>query len=242
MRTILVVLYLVLYFIITIPILLVELIIGKFNRHAKVTSSQKIVAFNFKIILWLTGTKITAKGIENIPKNQPVLFVSNHRGFADIPVAYTTIPINVGFVAKKEMEHIPGLSWWMKLINCLFLDRENIKEGLKTILKGINYIENGYSMFIFPEGTRNQGDELLTFKQGSFKMAEKTGCPIIPVAFSNTDAVFEHQQPWVKKAHVIVEYGKPIDINTLSKEARKNLGSMVQEIVSEMIQANNKLI
>ena len=124
------------------------------------------------------------------------------------------------------------------------VQKYNVYVYLPVILKDRykDFVRNNCNIFIFPEGTRNQGDELLTFKQGSFKMAEKTGCPIIPVAFSNTDAVFEHQQPWVKKAHVIVEYGKPIDINTLSKEARKNLGSMVQEIVSEMIQANNKLI
>ena len=90
-------------------------------------------------------------------------------------------------------------------MNCLFLDRENMKESLKVILQGIEYIKEGHSIFIMPEGTRNQGEGLLPFKEGSLKMAEKTGCAIIPVALSNTDAVFERQKPWVKKAHVIIQ-------------------------------------
>ena len=242
MRVIFVALYLVLFFIITIPIYLVELIIGKFNPKLKTKSSQAVVAFNFKMILNICGAKVTVKGIENVPKDEAVLYVSNHRGFADIPVAYTTVPTMTGFVAKKEMLKIPFLSWWMKLLNCLFLDRENIKEGLKTILKGIDLIKDGYSIFIAPEGTRNQGDDMLPFKEGSLKMAEKTGCAIIPVSLSNTDAVFERQAPWVKKAHVVIEYGKPIYVKDLDKDQKKRIGFYVQGIIKETLDRNKALI
>lgn len=242
MRVIFVVLYLVLFFIITLPIYLVEYILGKVNRKWKVKSSQAIVAFNFKRILNICGTKVTVKGIENVPKKEAVLYVSNHRGFADIPVVYTTVPTMTGFVAKKEMIKIPFLSWWMKSINCLFLDRDNIKEGLKTILQGIDLIKDGYSIFIAPEGTRNQGNKLLPFKEGSIKMAEKTGCAIIPIALSNTDAVFERQAPWVKKAHVVIEYGTPIYIKDLEKEQKKRVGAYVQGIIQEMLDRNQSLI
>ena len=63
-----------------------------------------------------------------------------------------------GYVAKKEMNKFLYVRRWMNNIQCLFLDRENMKEGLKTILKGIDNIKNGISVFIFPEGTRNKCD------------------------------------------------------------------------------------
>lgn len=241
-RVALVALFLVLYFIIFLPLMLLEFLLRKFNMHASVTSSQWLVRISFKIILWLAGTKVTAKGLENIPRDKPVLFVSNHRSLADIPVAYTTLPVNAGFIAKKEMENIPGLSWWMRLLNCQFIDRENIKEGLKTILKGIELIQNGYSMFIAPEGTRSKTEDMLPFKEGSLKMAEKTGCPIIPVAISNSDAVFEKQFPRVKRAHVIIEYCTPVDPSALDKEQRRHLGAYVQEIIREKLEENKELI
>lgn len=241
-RVTLVALYLVLYFILFLPLMLVEFILRKFNMHASVTSSQWFVKINFKIVLWLAGTKVTAKGIENIPRDTPVLFVSNHRSLSDIPVAYTTLPVNTGFIAKKEMEKVPGLSWWMRLLNCQFINRQDIKEGLKTILKGIELIKDGYSIFIAPEGTRSKTEDMLPFKEGSLKMAEKTGCPIVPVAFSNTDAVFEKQFPKVKRAHVIIEYCEPIDLNKLDKEQRRHLGAYVQEIIRKKLEVNKKFI
>ena len=92
-----------------------------------------------------------------------MLYVGNHRSYFDILAGYVSVPSLMGFVAKKEMEKIPLLSTWMKLVNCLFLDRENVKEGLKTILQGINQIKNGISVWIFPEGTRNESEMCWSF-------------------------------------------------------------------------------
>lgn len=98
----------------------------------------------FRCLLKLAGVTITVKGEENIPKDTAVLYVGNHRSYFDILTGYTTVPTLLGFVAKKEMEKIPILRTWMANVNCLFLDRKNIKEGLKTILQGIAEGEKWY--------------------------------------------------------------------------------------------------
>ena len=90
----------------------------------------------------------------------PVLYVGNHRSYFDIIIGYTLAKNNTGFVAKKSMEKLPFVSVWMKFINCQFLDRENIKEGLKTVLKCIDLVKGGTSIWIFPEGTRTPGNEI----------------------------------------------------------------------------------
>lgn len=242
MRTLLVALFLLLFFIISLPLFLIEILIGKWNKKYKVKTSQAIVVGAFRIILWISGVKKEVKGLENIPKGEAVLYVSNHRSYYDILVGYTSVPTLTGFVAKKEIEKIPVLRVWMRYLNCLFLDRENVREGLKTILKGIELIEEGYSIFIAPEGTRNQDKDMLPFKEGSFKMAEKTGCAIIPVAMSNTDSAFERQAPFIKPAHVIIEFGKPIYPNDLDKNTKKFLGAHVQSIIQEMLLTNENYI
>ena len=110
----------------------------------------------------LKGCKVnvTVKGLENIPKDTPVLYVGNHRGFFDCVVGYTTVPGRVGFVAKKELMKYPFLPNWMLLLNCLFMDRKDMKQSLKTILEAIAKVKGGVSMWIFPEGTRNRGELL----------------------------------------------------------------------------------
>ncbi len=235
----------VLFLILTAPILVLEWLIGKWNPKFRDISSLRIVQAGFKAVAWLSGVKLTVKGEENVPLDTPVLYVANHRSFFDIVLTYARCPRLTGYVAKKEVKKVPLLSHWMERLYCLFLDRKDIREGLKTILTAIEYVNNGISITIFPEGTRGKGkDELdmLPFHEGSFKIAMKTGCPIIPVAIVNSSAVFEDHFPRVTSEPVIIEYGAPIYPKELSREDQKLIGRKVQDIIAEMIKENMELI
>lgn len=241
MRTILVGIYLIFYTILSIPLYLVMFIIGKFDLRKKAVISQKIVNnLGFRPILFLSGVCVTVKGREHILKDQAALYVFNHRGFYDILVGYTTAPYPTAFVSKKEIGKVPMVSRWMKFMNCLFLDRDDIKQGLQTILQGIELLKEGTSIYIAPEGTRNSGDELLEFHEASFKLAEKSKCPIVPVALNNTDDVLERHLPWIHKTHVIVEYCEPIYMDQMERAEKKVIGKKVREILSEKVKANQR--
>ena len=244
-RFILVCICVVGYLILSIPLLMIEWIIGKCNPYAKDISSLRIIQAVFKFILWITGVEITVIGEENVPKDQAVLYIGNHRSFFDILLTYTRCPRLTGYVAKAEMEKIPLLSNWMRYLHCLFLDRKDIKKGLKTILEGIEKIKSGISICIFPEGTRNRADsdlELMEFHEGSFKLATKTNCPIIPIALNNTCSIFEKQFPKIKKTHVVIEYCTPIIPSELSKEDKKFIGKYTRDVILETLKKNEKLI
>ena len=126
----------------------------------------------------------------------------------------------------------------MKRLHCLFLNRSDIKEGLKTILQGIDQMKNGVSMCIFPEGTRNEASDdtlLLPFKEGSLKMAEKTGYPIIPISINNTRNIFEAHRPFIRSAHVVLEYGERSIRRICQRNRKKFLGAHCQEIIQNTI-------
>lgn len=222
---------------------MIEWVIGKFNKHAADISQLRLVQWAFRVILFICGTKVTVIGEENVPKDQPVLYICNHKSYFDIVITYARCPRLTGYIAKDNMLKVPLLSTWMKRIYCLFLNRTNVKEGLKTILTGIDQINNGISMCIFPEGTRNTSDtEMLPFKAGSFKMAEKSGCPIIPMAISNSAEILENHLPRVKRTHVVLQYGKPILPSELSKEDKKHIAILVQDNVHQMLQDNQNYL
>lgn len=236
-------LFLILFLILSIPVMIIEWIIGKFNQDIKSRSSLAIVNWAFRIILVLAGVKTTFIGEENVPKDNPVLYVGNHRSYFDIVITYPRVPRPTGYIAKKEMEKVPLLNVWMRNLHCLFLDRKDVKAGMKTILEAIDLVKNGKSICIFPEGTRNkEPDTLLPFHEGSFKIAAKADCPIVPMTINNSSAVFEDQFPKIRKAHVVVEYGKPIYINELPKEQRKQLAPYVQNIITETYMKNKELV
>ena len=242
-RFICIVLFLIAYLILTIPVLIVEWIIGKFNPRARDISSLRIVQWGFKVILKIAGVKTTVIGEENIP-DEPVLFIGNHRSYFDILLTYSRCRRLTGYIAKKEMERYLTLTAWMKRVYCLFLDRTNPKEGLKTIHQAIDYIINGISICIFPEGTRNSGEELsmLPFKDGAFKISTKTGCAIIPISLNNTAEIFENHMPKVRKTHVVIEYGKPIYPDQLDKDTKRHISDHVENIIRETIHKNAELV
>lgn len=242
-RFILVALFLFLYLLVGIPVLLVEQLVGMVSKKAKDYSCLRMVQWAFRVILKISGTEITVIGEENIP-DEAVLYVGNHRSYFDILLTYSRCRRLTGYVAKKEMLRYPLLRDWMKALYCLFLDRDNIKEGLKSILQAIEYVKEGISICIFPEGTRNEGEELsmLPFKGGALKIAEKSGCAIIPISMNNTCEIFEAHLPRIKKTHVILEYGRPIYPKELDKDTRKHLDTYVQNIIQETINKNAGLV
>ena len=242
-RFLLVVLFLFLYLFLGIPVLGIEWIIGKFNKNLSDYQSLRLVQWAFNVILKISGVEVTVIGEENVP-DEPVLFIGNHRSYFDILLTYSRCRRLTGYVAKKEMLRYPLLRDWMKRLYCLFLDWENPKEGLKTILQAIDYEKNGISICIFPEGTRNDGEELsmLPFHNGSFKIAEKSGCAIVPMSLNNTVSIFEAHLPFIRKTHVVLEYGKPIYMKDMDKETKKHIGEYCQNIIQETINKNQALV
>ena len=242
-RFICVAIVLMLYLVLGIPVLGVEWLLRKFSRRTADVSSLRLVQWVFPLMLRISGVEVTVIGEENVP-DEPVLFIGNHRSYFDILITYSRCRRLTGYIAKKEMLRYPLLRDWMKRLYCLFLDRSTPKEGLKTILKAIEYVKEGISVCIFPEGTRNDGEELsmLPFHDGSFKIAEKTGCAILPMSLNNTHAIFEQQFPRIKKTHVVLEYGKPIYPGSLDKETKKHLGQYCQNIIQETINKNQGLV
>lgn len=234
--------FLVLFLLFSYILFFIEWIVGKIDKRAKDYSSLRIVQWGFRTILKICGTEIIVKGKENIP-DEAALFVGNHRSYFDILIMYVQCKRLTGFVAKDVIEKVPSLRVWMRYLYCLFLNRKDPREGMKTILQAIEYVKQGISICIFPEGTRNSGEELsmLPFKEGAMKIALKTGCPVVPVALNNTAEIFENHLPRVKKTKVVLEYCAPIYPKDLDREEQKHLGATCQAIISDTIHQNASL-
>ena len=243
-RLILVAFFLIAFLILSaIPLLIGEYLIYKNDEKKQQEYCLKVAQAMFRMLLRLTGSKITVKGRERIPEGA-VLYVGNHRSYFDILVGYTMVPGLTGFVAKKEMETWPILSDWMRNVNCLFLNRKDIKEGLKTILEGIEKVKSGVSIWIFPEGTRCQEKDplkMLPFKEGSMKIAEKSGCPVIPVAITGTRDIWENHLPFIRPSKITIEFGEPIYIKELPLADRKHLVALAQNRILEMLEKEQKI-
>lgn len=231
------------YLIFTLPYLGILGLLRKKWPTLGEKTSFRMVQFGFRMVLLPCGIKLKTIGLENIPKDRPVMFAGNHRSYFDVILTYPQLPPVTAFVAKSDFEKVPILPVWMKRLHCEFLVKDDIRQNMQSIMGAINSVKAGYSMFIFPEGQRNKGDDerqLLPFHEGSFKIATRTKCAIVPVAINGTRDIFENHFPAVKSGHVTIEYGKPIETAGMSREELKGIGAKVREIVQDMVIKNHE--
>ena len=180
-----------------------------------------------------SGATVNVHGLENLPKDKGILFVSNHQSNFDIILLLAHIPLPKGFIAKIELNKFPFINKWMTRINCLFMDRNDIKQSAKIIIEGINQLKSGINMVVFPEGTRSKTGKLGEFKSGSFKLAVKANKPIVPLTICGTMDIMEANNYVIKPSTVNLYIHPPIYTLELTKEEITTLPSKVKTIIEK---------
>jgi|LGVF01.1.fsa_nt_gb 1-acyl-sn-glycerol-3-phosphate acyltransferase len=204
-----------LYFGLSLVVLLPSVLIGKNYENRGYEEKLKLLAYKrankwSKQLNFIAGGKIEVLGIENIPKDDSFLIVSNHQSNFDIPILLGTIEYPLAFIAKIETKKIPIISTWMRFMKCLFIDRENFRQSVKVINEGAKLLASGYNYVIFPEGTRSRDGSLGDFKPGSIKMAMKAKKSIIPVSINGSIDMMKKGQIKIIPSRVVVTIHEPI--------------------------------
>lgn len=206
----------------------------RYDREGKIAERDEMVKLG--VVTWgrdvvgLTGSTVEVSGEELIPQDTAVVFVGNHQGYLDIPVMLGFVNKPKAFISKIEILKIPLLSTWMKLMQCTFLDRKNPRQSIKAMQEAVETVKKGYSLVIFPEGTRSRGGPVAEFKAGSFKLALKAGVPIVPVTIDGTWRLFEEHKRF-QKGHVKVTVHPAIPTAGLSKEETALLPEKVRAVI-----------
>ena len=177
------------------------------------------------------GATITVYGKENLPEKGPVLYVSNHQAAADIVVLCAALDtIQFSFVTKAELAKVPLYGRWIDRVRAIFLERDDPRSSLQSIKNGIEYLQMGFSLLVFPEGTRSRGTKMGEFKPGAFKLATKPGVPIIPVTINGTYRTYE-DNGIMKGAPVQVMVHPAIPTSGLTREQEHVLPEQVKAII-----------
>lgn len=174
-------------------------------------------------------------GLENLKEDENYLFVGNHQSYFDIVVTLAKLERCVGFIAKDELTKVPIIRYWMKELHCVFINRSNAREGLKSILEAAKNLKEGKNMVIFPEGTRSKSHNVSEFKKGSLKLAFKANAKIVPVTFLNLYKGYEKSESGLKRIKAKMIFGKPIDTSEMSREDQGVLHSKIREEIIETI-------
>lgn len=189
-----------------------------------------------RALLRLAGVKVTVKGRENLPQG-PAVYVANHRSYYDIPLVLTCLDRPNGILAKAETKKIPLVNRWMDLLGCVYVERGDLRASVKALNDATAWVKAGNSFVIFPEGTRNKGEEgsALEFKPGAFRVALKSGAPVVPVAISHSRDIMENNHMLMHPAQVQVTILPPISLEGMDKEAQRELPQQVRQRILEAL-------
>ncbi len=166
--------------------------------------------------LWARGVllggfvRLRKAGRERVPRDTPVVFMSNHESWLDIPALLAAIPVQVRFLAKKSLFAWPFFGWAIAAMGFIPVDRKNRREAVKSFEVAAARIRAGRSVLIFPEETRSTDGRLLPFQRGGFLIALKAGIPIVPVGLEGPRRCLPKHNYLIRPGTITVRFGRPI--------------------------------
>lgn len=216
--------------VIAIPYLLL-LVLGRKKASDAIAFAAAALLAN--MILFLAGVRVHLSGNvdyirQRIDEGEGFCFVSNHTSILDIVAMLGKVRIRAGYIAKKELLFVPVINLVIAMVHSVFIDRSSMKKGIQSIRKATAKVRSGYSMVIYPEGTRSKDGKLGTFKPGSFRIATDSGARIVPVTVKGLRQSFEDRRHMFQTADCYINIGDPID--SVSSSDRDAVKVMIQGV------------
>jgi 1-acyl-sn-glycerol-3-phosphate acyltransferase len=171
---------------------------------------HKVAAWWGRFSAKLFGISIEVIGCENYNPAEHYLVISNHAGMADIPLLLGTMKLNLRFMAKEELGKIPLFGRALRQAGYVMIKRGQNRDALNSIESAAELLKSGLSIHIFPEGTRSATGELLPFKRGAFRVAQKGGAPVLPVTIIGSHLITPKKSLKINKGKIKVIIDKPI--------------------------------
>ena len=204
---------------------------GNTEAHAEMT--RRVVQKWARKMIENSGSKVTVSHLENMTA-EPAVYVCNHIGHFDIPLCLGYLGDNaIPLVAKKEIKKLPMIRDWMADLRCVFIDRENPKESVRALNEATDWVRKGYSMVVFPEGTRSKDGEIDSFKYGAFRIAQKAGVPVVPVLLYGTNNIMPKDTLRIQPADIGLQVLTPIQTCDFTKEDWKALPKICEDVIRQ---------
>ncbi len=208
------------------------------KKHGRTEEARELLKKHGQ--LWVrrtfrhVGIRIHIEGEENLPKDgETVLFVSNHQSYIDIPVLMYDLGRPHPLMAKAGLKKIPFLAQWMKALDCVFVQRDDIRAAAAALKEGEEVLKNGQSLIVCPEGTRSKSSEMGEFKAGGVRMALRAGVPIVPIALEGTYKILEGNQYHLQGGDIYMRILPPIETQNLTREEQKELPERLRGLIAQ---------
>ena len=227
-----------LFFIATLVFASTIIIIGLFRPSSP--ALERLLNVWSSWFLRIPPVRVEASGLEKIDPNERYVVVSNHLSLFDIPLLMHGLPFPGRFLSKKEVFRIPLVGLAMRTVGIIEINRERGGSSRQAINNGVKVAaERGYSLLIFPEGTRSTDGEMLPFHKGAFRIAIDSGLPLLPVVIEGTGRINEPGSKVFFPGRATLRVLDPIA--TADMTNKDNLRSLTTQVEADMAAAYEDL-
>jgi 1-acyl-sn-glycerol-3-phosphate acyltransferase len=181
------------------------------------------------LVLRTTGVRVTVRGVEALERGRSYVFASNHQSIYDIPIVFTSIPLQLRIVAKASLGNFPFLGWHLRRTGHLLVDRKNPGAGI--VKKMARLVGGARSLIVFPEGTRSVDGTVARFKGGIFLVAIDSGLPVVPVSIAGSRHVMLKGRLMTCPGDVTITIHEPIPTVGVGREGARQLAEQVRAAV-----------
>jgi len=181
------------------------------------------------LILKTTGVRVRVTGLEHLDFGKSYVFAANHQSIYDIPIVFTSLPMQLRIVAKESLGRIPFMGWHLQRTGHLLVDRRN--PGPDIVVKMKRLVSEAHSLIVFPEGTRSVDGTLKPFKKGPFLVAIDAKLPVVPVSIRGSRHVMKKGRLMVCPGEVSVTIHPPIPTAGIARDTARDLAQRVRAIV-----------
>jgi 1-acyl-sn-glycerol-3-phosphate acyltransferase len=184
-----------------------------------------------RIILFLGRVHLEVTGLEKLDPKRGCVYVGNHRSHVDSASIFLACPAYARFLIKKEVFRIPLVSFALRTMGMIEVDRSNPDAASRSIDRAVAQIQNGASIILFPEGTRSRQPTILPFKKGAFVLAIKSQAPIVPFTVIGADQALKPDTILLYGGPVKLIFHDPIETLGMNLEDRQELLERTQKTV-----------
>lgn len=187
-----------------------------------------------RVILWVTGVRLTIEGADRIADGVPRFYMSNHQSALDIPILFTALRGDVRFMAKDSLFRIPVFGWVLSRYRFAPINRKHARVTLRMLEAMLKRLKtNPVSFAVFPEGTRTYDGKLLVFRQGTMKVGQRSGLDIVPITIDGSLDVYHRERPYeITPGSVRVVISQPIPAAEAASMSSAQLRQRIVETIN----------
>jgi 1-acyl-sn-glycerol-3-phosphate acyltransferase len=211
----------------------IALVVSLFEKSGRI--QHRIAQDWARILVWITGSRMTIRGAENLGRHPVAVYAANHTSYMDTPVIFAALPFQFRILAKKELWRLAFIGWYLQRSGQIPVDTTTARGALSSLAGGVRALNGGMPLFVFPEGSRTLDGELQPFMSGASYLAIRAQVPLVPIALSGVYDLLPMHTHWFFPGELTLIAGEPIDTTGMTTRQTDELNEQLRVRVEEML-------